>query len=292
MRALRLRFSAPVPAEQAAAIRLRAADGRELPATPADATLRSRVEWVIFPGPFPEEARLTLELPPGLTDDAGRPLANAARFPLAVEIAPYPPLAKFPGSFGILERKAGGVLPVTLRNLEPEVAAQRLPAEGQVSGKRLQITDDAEIARWLRRVESAGEPRGEVREVEGEEVWVERTGSASVFAKGDRPQGFKLPKPGGARAFEVVGIPLGGPGFHVVELASVRLGKALLGEARPRYVASAALVTDLSVHLKWGREGSLVWVTSLDAAEPMAGAEVRDRTTPDSGEGHDGDRIG
>ena len=45
----------------------------------------------------------------------------------------------------------------------------------------------------------------------------------------------------------MIGIPLKTPGFHVVEIASPRLGQALLGEARPRYVATTALVTNLSV---------------------------------------------
>ena len=35
------------------------------------------------------------------------------------------------------------------------------------------------------------------------------------------------------------------------------------------YVPTAAFVTNLSAHFKWGRESSLVWVTSLDKAEPV-----------------------
>ena len=52
---------------------------------------------------------------------------------------------------------------------------------------------------------------------------------------------------------EVVGIPLAGPGFYVVELQSPRLGAALLGKPQPMYVPTAALVTNLAVHFKWGR---------------------------------------
>ncbi|MEO7385238.1 MAG: MG2 domain-containing protein, partial [Novosphingobium sp.] len=81
--------------------------------------------------------------------------------------------------------------------------------------------------------------------------------------------------PGKGKDFEVVGIPLSGKGFHVVELASPALGRALLGRNVPRYVASGALVTDMAVHLKWGRESSLVWVTMLGTAAPVAGATVR-----------------
>ena len=84
-----------------------------------------------------------------------------------------------------------------------------------------------------------------------------------------------VPKPQGARAFEVVGIPLKKPGFYVVELASPRLGAALLKvRNKPYYVQSAALVTNLAVHFKWGREISLVWVTTLDTGVPVANAQV------------------
>ena len=76
-----------------------------------------------------------------------------------------------------------------------------------------------------------------------------------------------------------MGIPLKEPGFYVVELASPRLGTALLGAgATAYYVQTTALVTNLSVHLKLGREASLVWVTSLVKAQPVdaAAVEVRD----------------
>ncbi len=83
-----------------------------------------------------------------------------------------------------------------------------------------------------------------------------------------------MPKPNGAKAFEVVGIPLQGPGFYVVELASPKLGAALLGEPKPFYVRAATLVTNLSVHFKLGRESSLVWVTRLSDGKPAKNARV------------------
>jgi uncharacterized protein YfaS (alpha-2-macroglobulin family) len=73
---------------------------------------------------------------------------------------------------------------------------------------------------------------------------------------------------------EVIGIPLAGPGFYVVELASPRLGAALLGKPQPMYVPAAALVTNLGVHFKWGQAASLVWVTALDTARPVEDARV------------------
>jgi hypothetical protein len=266
-----------VAREQAMAIRL-VGDGKSYAPQPSEDEI---VDVVELTGPFPERTTLRLELPPGITDDVGRPLANAARFPLEVAVDESPPLARFSGEFGILELAEGGVLPVTLRNLEAEVAARRLPATGPVDGipgAARRIDDEGAIARWIEIVRKAMEPRGEWEQVgddEEEQRWKELTGSEPVLEQVSVAESFTLPKPGGGQAFEVVGIPLGKPGFYVVELASPRLGAALFGEERPRYVATTALVTNLAVHFEWGREASLVFVTSLDRGAPVPDAEIR-----------------
>ena len=70
-----------------------------------------------------------------------------------------------------------------------------------------------------------------------------------------------MPKSEGAdpRPFEVIGIPLT-PGFHVLEIASQKLGDALLderhGAGRTMYVRTTALATNLAVHFKLGRENA------------------------------------
>ena len=74
---------------------------------------------------------------------------------------------------------------------------------------------------------------------------------------------------------EVVGIPLRDPGFYVVEIESARLGASLLAKGTPMYVPAGALVTNLSVHFKWGKANSLVWVTTLDKAEPVRAAQIQ-----------------
>ncbi len=281
MRPLRLVFSAPVAAELAKDIRLVDENGKDYRDQSPDSGKVPYRRSLIFQGPFPENARFRLELPPHLVDDANRPLENAARFPLEVTTDEYPPLAKFSGEFGIIEAQEGGILPVTLRNLESEVAGDKLQvtsAGGQViAGKFKRIAeDDQQIFRWLRRVEEAMASRGDWEEVpDGEPRWKERTGDRSVFQNTPGIVTFNLPKAEGAKAFEVVGIPLKEPGFYVVELASPALGEALLGERKPRYVATAALVTNLAVHFKQGRESSLVWVTRLDDGQPVNGATIR-----------------
>ncbi|MBK7250029.1 MAG: hypothetical protein IPI06_03830 [Gammaproteobacteria bacterium] len=267
-----LRFSAPVPRAQALGARLRLAGGEVRAPVPPDGEAARMLEAIVFQPPFPDGSLASLELPAELKDDAGRALENAARFPPSVRFDEYPPLVKFAGDFGILEAGEGGVLPVTLR----QVGEAGAGTQAAIQGRRLRVAaDPALVAGWLRRLAEATAARGEfVRERSGGMRWREDTGSTSVFTPADGASPFSLAKPGGTQPAEVVGVPLGDRGLHIVELASPRLGRALLGREAIRYVATAALVTNLAVHFKWGREHSLAWVTRLDDARPVAGARV------------------
>ncbi len=259
-----LNFSAPV------------ARGRALQAVlkgPAGATWKAEIgerdnkeeflQRIIFKAPFPEKAGFTVEIPRDVTDDAGRRLINADKYPLKVRTEEYPPLAKFAARFGIIEAQGDAALPVTLRNLEASVDAKMLRAgnreSGVIKGQTFRITSTRidGVITWLRRVASAKR-------------------ETSIFdPRPARTTGFTIPKPQGAKAFEVVGIPLKEPGFYVVEIASEMLGAALIGKNSTLYVPTAALVTNLAVHFKWGRDSSLVWVTSLDQATPVGGAQIQ-----------------
>ncbi|OGP82309.1 MAG: alpha-2-macroglobulin [Deltaproteobacteria bacterium RBG_16_54_11] len=258
-----LYFSAPISKEQAQRIVLKNMQGKVWKPDTGDETEDQFMQHVSFPGPFPEGTNFKIELPPQLKDDAGRPLINSNKFPLSVHTDKYPPLAKFAARFGVLELKADPVLPVTLRNLEPEVKARMLKAGKEqgfierVTGKVLNIAPEQgdNVQEWLRRVASAARER-------------------SLFSNEKGIKDFKIPKPAGPRAFEVVGIPLKEPGLYIVELESAILGSSLLHPPRPLYVPAAVLVTNLSVHFKWGRESSLVWVTALDTGEPVRDASV------------------
>ncbi|HYP34411.1 MAG TPA: MG2 domain-containing protein, partial [Burkholderiaceae bacterium] len=75
--------------------------------------------------------------------------------------------------------------------------------------------------------------------------------------------------------FEVIGIPLPQPGYHVVEIESPRLGEALLDRKAPMFVRTGVLVTNLAVHFKWAPVNSGAWVTTLDKGRPVAGAAVQ-----------------
>jgi uncharacterized protein YfaS (alpha-2-macroglobulin family) len=296
-----VQFSAPVPWERARGVAL-AGPGDERRAPAATAPHTELVGSVRFGGPFPERSTLRVELPAGLADDAGRTAVNADRFPLDVRTDELPPLAKFGARFGIVEWNADPTLPVTLRNLEPEARARLLPVTGEVTGGMLRVPAERErdVLPWLRRVGEARRERSLLAGLAtgGAAPSPGRGAAGATPSREDTPAGasparvspsppadpsgggaaavrtFTLPKPGGERAFEVVGIPLPAPGLWIVELESARLGAALLEAPRPMYVPTAVLATNLSVHLKWGDEGSLAWVTTLDEARPVAGAEV------------------
>ena len=55
----------------------------------------------------------------------------------------------------------------------------------------------------------------------------------------------------------------------------LQLGAALLAKPKPMYVRTGVLATNLGVHIKHGRDSSAVWVTTLDKAQPVEGAEVQ-----------------
>ncbi len=294
---MELHFSAPVSWNYASNIVMtRTGGGVYRPTRQGDdrEEKNETVHSLSFTGPFPEKTSFIVVLPSGIKDDADRELSNRDRFPLTVRTGEYPPLAKFSSRFGIIE-KADPLLPVTLRNLEPEVKARMLdvavskglvqrtseevldaakkvsnavvsffsdkekkPVEEKVTGKAQRIDSEQDIIVWLRKVAAARR----------------RT---SVFDKsefGTPVKNFAVPKPGGSKAFEVIGIPLKNPGLYVVELESSILGSSLLGASRPMYVPTAALVSNLSAHFKWGRESSVVWVTRLDTAEPVPNADI------------------
>ncbi len=237
---------------------------------------------ISFKPPFAEQATFVLELPKGMVDASGRSLVNADNFPMKVATAPMPPLAKFAAApFGVVERLAepGGValMPVTVRSVEPA-----LKVDGFTPGKVSDINPktDAEIIAWFLKVErydnstvdrdvasqDVKSPLPAVLEKDDTRV---QTRMVSLLAGQPGVKTLDMPKAetGDPRPFEVVGIPLT-PGFHVLEIASQKLGGPLLderyGDSRTMYVRTSVLATNMGVHFKLGRDNAVAWVTTLD----------------------------
>ncbi|WP_341887804.1 MG2 domain-containing protein [Variovorax sp. YR752] len=299
IRPMTVGFSAPVPRALAAQIRLKPASGNAIAPQFDKDDKAEELSSVQFPVPLPENAVFTIELPAGLKDSAGRALANSASFPLKVATGDAPPIAKFAAApFGIVEREglrdgAAAVLPLTLRHVQGDL--RPAAAGGQVRVRRL--SSDADVLAWyakLRRhhetqltAKELGLPERdwfdtvEERDAKGRVVRrkVERmiaTREVPLLAGDAQAKRLELPQLAGGdpRPFEVIGVPLAEPGFHVVEIESQRLGASLLDKKAPMYVRTGVLATNLGVHFKHGRDNALVWVTSLDRGKPVADAEV------------------
>ncbi|WP_417283305.1 alpha-2-macroglobulin family protein [Comamonas sp.] len=296
IRPMRLSFSAPVPRKLIEGIRLKSGAAAVAPVIEqggdklADDSL---VDSISFPATMAANAKYTIELPPQFKDAAGRTLTNGNMFPLATATGNMPPLAKFAASpFGIVERFAEGpngpaLLPVTLRNVEPDLTAKSLDASVI---RTMKGGSDADIIAWLHKIEdydsymiarkrAARDVRVLPPVINDEKNYVQ-TRMLSLLEGKSEVKTLEMPKAsrGDPRPFEVVGIPLS-PGFQVVEIASPLLGKSLLdegyGAGRTMYVRTSALVTNLAVHFKLGRENSVAWVTTLDKGKVVAGATVQ-----------------
>ena len=260
---MRLEFTGNVARDIADGIRLKAGSASYKPAWDREET-DAVVRGVTFKPPFPETTEFTIELPAKFADDIGRTPANANIFPLKTRTGEGTPLIKFAANFGIIERSQP-VLPVTLRNVEPEIKAMLVKAGAAQNNARvadLTVAEDGAIIEWMRKLRSADGDEFKTREI-------------SLMRGVRNVERKTLPKPNGAKAFEVIGIPLEKPGFHVVEIESDVLGAALLGKQKPMYVRSAALVTNLAVHIKLGRETGAIWVSTLDSGKPAANADVK-----------------
>lgn len=256
-----LNFSSPIPISEIKKISL--SDGKKkwepVFKTDSDEEAEKTVERIYFEGPFPENSKFSLNIDP-IKDESERKLSNQNKFPLEIRTAEFPPLAKFSGEFGIIELEADPILPVTLRNLDKKIKAKILgmvKEEGfldKMMGKKIKISPD-KILYWLNKVSNKKRDK-------------------SLFNGESFGSDFEIQKPNGEKAFEVVGIPLKEPGFYVLEIESDKLGKSLLKDQNKMYVATSALVTNMSVHFKEGKESSLVFVTSLNQASPVSNVKI------------------
>lgn len=160
VRPLSLRFSEPVARALAQQVRLKPAAGAALAPVFDPDNRATEVSSVTFANPLADNARFTIELPAGLKDGAGRPLANAASFPLRVATGEAVPMAKFSAApFGVIERGDHAVLPVTLRHVQGDL--RPAASGGQLRLRRLDAP--ADILAWRGPGCSAFMKRGSAR---------------------------------------------------------------------------------------------------------------------------------
>ncbi len=289
---MRLIFSAPISKKDAAKIMISTGKdaAKKLTWKPGiDEEGESDIAYLTFRGPFPEKSLLSVHLPEGLRDISGRSLSNVDKFPLPVRTDTYPALAKFPDRFGVVESGKEAFLPVTVRNIEEDIETWLARGdEGGNSGPGGRKENSVQPASKDQAREGGGVPlAGEIKagihkaaeDADASVIaWLHRLAASprerSLLKGVPGSHAVTIPKPGGTKEFEVIGIPLSEPGFYIVEIESLMLGQRLLEKPGPVYVPTAALVTNMAAHLKWGRESSLVFVTALDSGEPVPNASV------------------
>ena len=223
---------------------------------------------------LPAETRFTLVVPPNLKESGTSTVLTLKR-PMTLRTSAYPPLVKFPRSFGIIERNADPALPLTVRNLEGGAGAVI---------RKLRVTSEQDMIRWYARTLGFQQSDRSMDDEEsdyadfGERLKGDDDKRARSLLKGNaQAVSMPLPKPGGPKEFEVIGLPLPEPGLHVVEAESTALGASLLEKKGSMFVRTMALVTNLAVHTKTGTGGAFVWVTRLNDATVVADAAVRIR---------------
>jgi len=310
LRPLTVNFSSPVPRELAAKVRIEPDKGAELAPFIDKDDKSEELSTLTFNPPLPESMAFKVVMPGKLKDITGRTLANANMFPLGVRTGAMPPLAKFATApFGVIELNAEPgqppLLPLTVRNVEAQLKVLGLkPAASQggkpqgMTGHTRTLSTDVEIMRWMQQVQKYHETSFTPKELNlPESQWYEwaqveqgdgsttrekvlrniGTRELSLLNTEKASKALQLPATNAkdTRPFEVLGLPLPGPGYHVVEIESPRLGASLLAKPASMYVRTGVLATNLGVHIKHGRDSSAVWVTTLDKAQPVEGADIQ-----------------
>lgn len=269
---MNLIFSATISQENARAIYLQSSDGKKIP--PSDFLkegIGERVSYLTFKGPFLPNQEFKLHLPPNIKDEEGRGLSNQNQFPLNIKTGENPSLLKFAADFGIIEAEPKSAIALTLRRVEKSLQTKFLGWTGKFNEK-----DFPALLKALNSVQKSPNGSERLSNLNGAEV-----------------KNIVVQKPLQASDAEVVGIPLKQNGFYVVEMESALLGQEILNKKAPYFVRSAALVTNMAVHVKYNQQEAWVWVTDLKTAKVVSkaivkiydvrGAEVARATTDENG---------
>lgn len=250
----RLTFTSSVAVGDARKIYVEGKDGKKVYAQNIEGSSdRERVSYLEFRGPFVENGSYKISLPGDIKDEDGRSLTNKTQFPLTVKTGEYPSLLKFAADFGVIEAGPEAAMAVTMRRVEKSVQTRFLGLSGNIEAAKFK-----DILSVLNEVSRT--PYGETRLTS----W-----------KNLSPQKIQIQKPAKAAETEVVGIPLKKKGFYIVEMESPLLGQSLLNKKAPFFVRSAAIVTDMAVHVKYSQNEAWIWVTDLKTAKVVAGAQVK-----------------
>lgn len=263
--AIRISLSAGIHRYVAKSVRLTDAKGSDLPFDVVDnwRTDGGRLLEVKPPKEgFGEGSVHKVRLLEDFGDQMGRPLANAAEFPKTVQFARLPPYLGPVQSLAVVPWVKGqpnAMATFAVRGIEHSLPLRHWRLGGElgegIETYAIELLQGRAAGRWPAPTLTVkvGNPR-----------------TVSVATGGD--------------AMEFVGMPLDGPGLHIVRADSAIYGKFLdtrllaPGEVRdesPRQRYTVVQATNLNPVVSFSDLGSsLVWITSLDTARPVGGADV------------------
>ncbi|WP_413613279.1 alpha-2-macroglobulin family protein [Bdellovibrio sp. HCB-110] len=214
------------------------------------------------------ETQAKVVLPPGLKDIESRLLSNAiAEF--HIRIGTMSEVIHVPQEISVFEKNVPNLyLPVGIVNLNQKISIRKTGTDDKVWEPIRDVTSMINIIR-------AYESRGAYRHTPVYTSPLETLGVANTVVEQqltgpkNRPLFLQFPFADAGKS--------PASGFYPIEVSSptFEAGRSYSDEDQyfnPKYVL--AQVTDLAVHLKKGKVNTVVWVTSLSGAQPLAGADV------------------
>jgi uncharacterized protein YfaS (alpha-2-macroglobulin family) len=222
-----------------------------------------------FEGPFEENTEYVLNIGT-IQSESGEKLSNQSAFPLKVRTGNFPSLLKIERPFSIIE-SSHPILPVTVRNVENPLTSHSMGKPISISGSKA-VLNGTQIAKIINSLSSFYSTPLE--------------DPFPMAAK--RPFEYKYKKSFPNDKTETLGVNLETKGFHFVEFKSRILGDKINYQASDRgkelsgaqkaksdfYVRAAALVTNISLTMKYSPSEVLVWATSLDKGQPLSNLNI------------------
>ncbi|MEO7576560.1 MAG: MG2 domain-containing protein [Massilia sp.] len=229
-------------------------------------------------GVFDEGDSLTLTLPPGLRDADGNVLPRPKQPLQPIDILRLPAYVGMLASNVVVPWQPGRVLsmPLALRNTEPEVPVRSWRLAGGAAAVPSLIA--------LHRLVESGRAMPPMYEPTPYAPFAVGEHLLALMGQKSAAAHDLVVRPAG-KAMDVVGVPLSGYGSWLLQADSGQYEAAIPPDRRDRHdlrwgegaMASLSLVqlTNLDLHVRLSPGArSLVWVTALDSARPVAGAEV------------------
>ena len=262
-RPLELTLSRGIEPFRVAGVRLQGPGSGDLPFSAVDTWRRNEVQQLRALPPsqsFGEGARYTVRLPEDFRDAIGRPLANASEIPKTVTFARLPPYLGATNSLSVMPWKAGASAAVfAVRRVEKTVPLRQWRLGGEMGAAiepyAIELLQNQQSGKWPAEelTTRAGAPR-----------------TSTLATQGD--------------AMEFVAAPLAAPGLHVVRADSAAFADYLNSrtpgpgespDTAPRQRYAVVQATNLNPGASFSDAGpSVIWVTAIDTARPVAGADV------------------